>query len=301
MRVCYAPTFFYGHVKLRTIEAYLESVELYINVIGDLPIDKLTPENNICFVQALNKRNFANETIRKHCGHLNTIFFRMGPPGPRNRDAFGFLKEPPWIRPPRPFLKLPRDVLDVQVENLYRACAQTSACYQYPVYLDPYLRPKWWETLILFIVSTALRHGAVFGLTWENLDFGCHRIIVPATLDKCRRERIKPLHPFVLQGFRAIQCGDTVAGSLMPWIHSQRVLYQIWHAINDSAGIMPRLTLHDLKRYALQRAIRSGVDAVTLQMLGDHSSLKTATDYYVRGNLEQYVEKLILPGMEVVQ
>jgi len=62
---------------------------------------------------------------------------------------------------------------------------------------------------------------------------------------------------------------------------------------------MPHLTLHDLKRYALQRAVRNGVDATTLQALGDHSSLRTTTNHYVRGNLEQYVSEMILPGMEV--
>jgi integrase len=298
MRRWYAPAFFYGQLKIRTIESYLQSVELYLAHVGDLPLDQLTPHNNARFVQSLNKTGIANETIRKHCRNLNTIFNRMGPSGYRNRDALGLLHEPPWIRPPRPFLKLPRDILDGQVENLFRACSQTPGCFTFPKYLPEELRPKWWETLILFVITTALRHGALCQWTWDDVDFGRRRILISASIDKSRRERIKPLHPVVLQGFRAVQADDR---RLLPWPHGNKKFYGIWHEINEVAGIIPGLMLHDLKRYALQRAVRSGIDAATLQLLGDHSSLKTTVDHYVRGNLDRYIESVVLPGMEVVQ
>ena len=298
VRTCYAPTFLYGQVKLRTIDAYLESIELFLKYVGDLRLDQLTPRNTVKFVQILNKIGLANETVRKHCGHLNILFSKMGPVGHRNRDALGFLKITPWIKPPRAFLKLPREVLDAQVKNLYYACSQTSGCYEYPKYLDSALAPKWWETLIQLTITTALRRQALLGLTWNAVDYGSRSLRISTDIDKVGRERIKPLHPVVLQALRTIRSDSPF---LLPWIHSKKKFYEIWHEINETAGIMPRLTLHDLKRYALQRAERSGVDATTLQALGDHSSLQTTTNHYVRGNLEQYVIGMVLPGMEVSQ
>jgi len=59
---------------------------------------------------------------------------------------------------------------------------------------------------------------------------------------------------------------------------------------------MPHIMLHDLKRYSLQLAVRTGVDAATLTMLGDHAALKTTMDHYVRGNLEKYIATVRLPG-----
>ena len=130
VRTCYAPTFLYGQVKLRTIDAYLESIELFLKYVGDLRLDQLTPGNTVKFVQILNKIGLANETVRKHCGHLNILFSKMGPTGHRNRDALGFLKTTPWIKPPRSFLKLPKEVIDASIENLFRACSQTPSCFQ---------------------------------------------------------------------------------------------------------------------------------------------------------------------------
>jgi len=228
VRVCYAPTFLYGQVKLRTIDAYMQSVELFLEHVGDLPLSKLTPVNTCRFIQGLNKLGLANETIRKHCGHLNIIFSKIGPPGHRNKDALGFLKRSPWIKPPKAFLKLPKEVLDVQIENLYRACSQTPSCYAYPKYLDSALAPKWWETLILFATITALRRGALFGLTWSSVDFNGQRILVPSDLDKVGKERIKPIHPAVLQGFRAIQSDST---HLLPWEHSQKKFYEMGYRL----------------------------------------------------------------------
>jgi len=34
VRVCYAPVFFYGRLNIRTIDAYLQSVELYVKHVG---------------------------------------------------------------------------------------------------------------------------------------------------------------------------------------------------------------------------------------------------------------------------
>ena len=290
----HAPTFWYGRLKYGTIEDYVDSVKYFFKIVGDLPLEEITATNGSRFVLGLNGFGLANETVRKHCRNLNSVFSKMGPKGPRNREAFGFLTEPPWIKPPEGFLKLPREVFDVQVDKLFESCQETWSCYVYPGYLGLALRPRWWETLILFIVTTALRRGAVLNLTWDDVDLDRACVVIPSRIDKCRRERIKPLHPTVLEGFRAIQGGDH---RLLPWQHGAKRFYKIWHEMNEQAGLEPHLKVHDLKRYALQKACRSGVDAATLQMLGDHSSLQTTLDYYVRENFAQYVSEMELPGL----
>jgi len=116
--------------------------------------------------------------------------------------------------------------------------------------------------------------------------------VVPSNLDKCRSERRKPVHPEVLRLLTAIRFGEKI----LPWKHDLHKFDQILHRLNEIAGIMPHLTLHDLKRYSLQLALRSGVDPATLQMLGDHSSVRTTLDFYVRERFEDYVASVRLPG-----
>jgi len=292
LRMSYAPTFLYGQKSYRTIEEYVGAICKYIKYTGDPKLTELNAQNHAKFFQGVRSEKLSEHTIRKYCQHLNTVWSKAGPPGPRNRDALGYLKEAPWIRPPKPFLKLPREVLDSEADKLYEAISYCSDCYEYPKYLDMELRPVYWKAIILLVSTTAIRRKVVFNLQWKDFDIGYKYFVVPASLDKCRSERRKPVHPEVLRLLQAIRSEEKV----LPWRHDHHKLDQIFHRLNEIAGIMPHLMLHDLKRYSLQLACRSGVDAATLQMLGDHSSLQTTVNHYVRGNLENYVATVRLPG-----
>ena len=288
----HAPTFWYGQVSLGTIENYMISVERYLDIVGDLRLNQLTAANNARFVCGLRKLGQSLETERKHCRHMNSIFLKIGPPGYRNRDALRFLKEAPWIRPPQAYRRLPREISDSLADSLYDATDFCPGCQEFPVYLEPTLRHQWWKSFILLVMSTAVRFGVAMNLTWNDLDIGFKYFVIPAHTDKKKRERRKSLNAFVLQSLQAIRLND----KLLYWPHGEKKFYQIWHELNEAACIMPHVMPHDLKRYSLQLAVRSGVDATTLQALGDHSSLKTTTDHYVTGNLDRYVETIRLPG-----
>lgn len=296
VRVAIAPQFWYGILSPRTVAEYLRAIVLYVEILGDLRLNELNGFNNARFVQALQRKNMAVPTICKHVTALNGIFLKLGPPGPRNRDALSWLPEAPWIRPPQEYKKLPREVFDDEIDRLFKACAVCPNCYLRPKYLDERLRPRWWESIILLAASTALRRGVLFGLTWEDLDIPGSRVIVPNTLDKKKRERVKPLHPKVLQHLRAVQSGTD--RRLLPWSHGITVFGHDLTALNQTAGITHKITLHDIKRYAIQAAVRSGMDANTVMLLGDHSSFKTTQDHYARENLTRYVEKIWLPCMD---
>jgi integrase len=292
MRMSYAPTYLYGQKSIRTIEAYLDAVCKYIKYTGDPLLTELNPQNHAKFFQGVRSENLADQTIRKFCQHLNTIWSKAGPPGPRNRDALRYLEEAPWIRPPTPYRKLPREVLDSDADKLYNAIPFCSDCYAYPKYLDMGLRPVYWKAIILLVSTTAIRRKVVFNLTWDDFAINHTYFVVPAHLDKCRSERRKPVHPEVLRLLQAIQTGYKI----LPWKHDPHKFDQILHQLNEIAGITPHIMLHDLKRYSLQLACRSGVDPATLQMLGDHSTLKTTLDFYVREKFDNYVATVRLPG-----
>lgn len=296
VRIAIAPSFWYGFVKARTVQEYLRAITLYIELIGDLPINKINGFNNARFVQKVQQTHLKPWTIKKYIVCLNTIFSKLGPPGPKNRDAFGWLPEAPWIRLPTSYKKLPREIEDTEVDRLFKAAASCPECFDFPRYLDDRLRPRWWEALILLVSTTALRRGVLLGLTWEDLDIPGRKIAIPNHLDKCKSERIKPLHPKVLQHLRAIQSVDD--RHLLPWKHGNHKFDDIITALNEHAGITPKLTLHDMKRYALQSALREGADVSTIMLLGDHSSFKTTTQHYVRASLDNYVENMRLPGMD---
>ena len=296
----YAPTYWYGRVSVSTIKNYLTSVERYMEIVGDVPLKELTPVNNSKFLLGLRKLEQAVDTELKHCRHMNAIFFKLGPPGPRNRDALGWFPSPPYIRPPQSYKRLPRDIADSAVDSLYYTTDFCDGCQKYPGYLDPALRNQWWKAFILLITNTAVRINVALNWRWGHIEPGLKYLIVPPEIDKKRRERRKPLNPHVLQALRTVQgCQSLFPNEekLLPWTHGKKCFYDTWHELNETAGITPHIMPHDLKRYSLQLACRSGVDAATLQALGDHASLKTTMDHYVNGNLVEYALSVRLPGM----
>jgi len=292
VRFCYAPTFLYGQRSLRTINEYATSVGYDLKLVGDPHLAEIDPPKNAKFIHGLQAMGLSIETIRKHCRNLNAIWAKAGPPGRGNRDALRVVGEAPWIRPPEAYRRLPREIPDSFADALYHATEECSACFKYPTLLEKPLRPVWWRALISLVSTTAIRRRVIFNLTWDDVEIGRKFFIVPPEFDKCKTERRKPIHPDVLRLLEAVKISDYV----LPWTHGSKKFYESWHDLNETAGIMPHLKLHDLKRYSLQLACRSGVDVATLQALGDHSSLVTTTRHYVGGNLENYVATCRLPG-----
>ena len=218
VRMYHAPTFWYGQVSLDTIENYMISVERYLDIVGDLRLNQLTAANNARFVCGLRKLGQSLETERKHCRQMNSIFLKLGPSGPRNRDALRFLKEAPWIRPPQAYRRLPREISDSHADSLYDATDFCPGCQEFPVYLEPTLRHQWWKSFILLVMSTAVRFGVAMNLTWNDLDIGFKYFVIPAHTDKKKRERRKSLNAFVLQSLQAIRLND----KLLYWPHGEK-------------------------------------------------------------------------------
>jgi len=46
VRMVYAHTFLYGQRSLRTISEYVTSVEYYLQIVGDVPLDEIDPAKN---------------------------------------------------------------------------------------------------------------------------------------------------------------------------------------------------------------------------------------------------------------
>lgn len=289
LRTFYVPTQLYAQRNFRTSDSYLQSVSVYLEANGDIKIDDICLAAHARFFQFCKVTNLANETIRKHCRNLNVIFSSLGPDSRKNPDAFGFLQAAPWIRPPKAFHRLPKSIGDSPIDQLLAAVHLCPETHIFPKHLEEGFRPIYWKTLIEFVITTGLRRNAVFNLKYGDISADSKFISVQPEIDKCQRGRLKPLHSTVYNHLQIIR---TESPYLFPWTHGDKKWYEIWHKLNFTAKT--DLKLHDLKRYALQRAIRSGCDIATLQALGDHSTIQTTLRHYVTDNLVQYVNSMNL-------
>jgi hypothetical protein len=107
--------------KKSTRELYRQIVDLWIGEVDDLHLTEITPAHCAEFVTKMMNQpgragdKMSPETVAKYCRHLNTIFLKAAKPGYRNRDAFGFINDPPYCKPPKLYQRLPKEVSDRQL------------------------------------------------------------------------------------------------------------------------------------------------------------------------------------------
>jgi hypothetical protein len=110
VRVWYKPVYLIARdSRERNIEQVDETVALWVAITADPPIDQIDAWSCSHFVAGLKKRKgrkyptIGNNTIRKHCGAIQTILDLCGPPSRTNREGLGLLDASavPYVtRPP---------------------------------------------------------------------------------------------------------------------------------------------------------------------------------------------------------
>jgi integrase len=112
-------------------------------------------------------------------------------------------------------------------------------------------------------------------MKWVQVDVVRRSVRVPASIDKCGREREKPLHDQVVKLLLEIRGPQE---KVFEWPHSSRTWYRQWHAIQDAGDVMEHIRFHDLKRVAGVMFSATGSPWVVQHML-DHASLETSRHY----------------------
>jgi integrase len=92
-------------------------------------------------------------TANKHFRHLNHIFAKAGPPGPRNRDAIDVLDHCLWLQQKSIQKTLPRFLSMQQIASLYNAAPD-----------------DWWKALICCAYNLGYRRSTLLGTAAELVD-----------------------------------------------------------------------------------------------------------------------------------
>ena len=143
-----------------TRQIYDQVIQLWINEVGNSEIHKITPKECEDFV-TVSLQKVGAFTVAKYCRCMNALFLRMGTPGWRNRQAFGFVTNSPYCLPPKLQKPLPKLIQDCDIVKLIDALGDIK---DYPKCVDEQLRLAWWRTLVLFAFTTAVRRWVIFGL-----------------------------------------------------------------------------------------------------------------------------------------
>jgi integrase len=221
------------------------------------------------------KKPLSINTVRMYLENLRIILDRAGPPGPRRRDAAGYLKIVPWVRLPREKLGEPRVITDEVLARCYAVA-------------DKMLVPKlkgvspgaWWRALLVCGRYLGLRARTMFSLEFAHVQWDKRRLVLPAEIMKARKTLVLPMAAVVYEHLSAADF-RTDRRFVFDYSSSREQFRVDFHKLQTIAEILPQnqFGLHILRKTAITRMWAKSPAAA--QMLAGHGSPLITKLYYV--------------------
>jgi len=130
------------------------------------------------------------------------------------------------------------------------------------------------------VAITGWRNGEVRGLTWDRIDWTARRITLPKGSTKSKEGGIYPfggdpeMEALLHQQLWSKQRVERIYERVVPWVFHRpdgtqiRNLHTAWNGACARAGCAGKI-IHDLRRTAHRRLVRSGVpEKVAMELLG---------------------------------
>lgn len=114
-------------------------------------------------------------TVRTQLQHLMILLNKAGPPGPRNRDAAGFIAHSPWVKRPRAEESEPITVPESSINK----CYEGAVAMQTPR-IAGVCPGNWWRALLVVALNMGLRSRTLFALRVAWIDWEQRSIAIPA-------------------------------------------------------------------------------------------------------------------------
>ena len=285
-------SFYFSHYKpvrladaaRQTVETYELIVRRWVLLTGDPPLKEITTETLCRFRDCIARMagrdrvgRRSSASVYQFVKHIQWILDKTGPPGPRNRDAAGIIPQPPWIKPPRLDIQLPRTVSTEHLDALYRSCVSADKPRLPGTGIKP---PAWWRALLAVALGTGLRRGTLFKLRMEFIEWDKRLIIIPAGHLKARRPQIVCLSRVAIDHLRTIRTDREL---VFPWPHGENAFYREFRRLRALAGIKPS------DAFALQRIRKTTASLLwesspqAAQFALGHSTDRVTKAYYVAG------------------
>jgi len=287
----YLPNFLF-EATINTKNVYSTAVTRWAYLTGNPPIEEITSAMLVKFREALflvpGKRGLkcSSATVRNRMRTVQCLLDKCGPKGPRNREAFGFLKEVPYARAPRMEYKIPRTITEEQIA----ACYEAAACMDWP-WSEGVKPPAWWKALLVLAWNTGLRTGSILTMRMSEIDWAGHRAILPSRRMKSKRPQVIYLNEVTMDHLVAIR-GKGDRELLFPWPsprngksyrHTHDAFFRSFKKLQKIAGIPEDqyFGIHTIRKTLATRLWEQS-PAAAQYALG-HTGMDVTRQHYVDG------------------
>jgi|GEM_PF-1870559 len=137
------------------------------------------------------------------------------------------------------------------------------------------------ETFIRFLLETWGRLSEATGLQWPEIDLNGLSVTFLDT--KSHEDRHVELWPDsnLRNALRRLKAQTLLEGGPFAAYRDKPNLHKKWHRILEDAEI-PHITIHDLRRTGITRALLGGMAPIAVQRLAGHANIATTMRYYVQ-------------------
>lgn len=167
---------------------------------------------------------------------------------------------------------------------------------------------------VAFGLNAAMRHREILRVRYEQIDFGARRVFIPQAKAGEREQPITKALADALERQRAME--DDRDGWVFPTAipkqakagHRTNMARQFARAV-VRAGLDPdKVTPHTMRRTAITRLVKAGVDLPTIQRISGHKTLSMVLRYvHLHGNhidaaieaLDRKIPDTITPGLHI--
>lgn len=266
----------YSRPRLKDLESYREatrhSLKKPLLLIGELPVDRLTPAD-VGRVRDALRRELGPGTVKTYLDRLSIVLSW----GVRR----GLLPSNPCRDVERPRAPGSLDFLSYdEVRTLLSAASERTRT----------LSERMRSVAITIAVHTGLRKGELFGLRWTDLDLDTQRLTVARSFEeatksgKSRHLRIPSAILPVLTEWRSI-CPQTPGGTVLPIGRTgsrtacKGVMLALPELMQELGLRKVRHPWHLLRHTFASHFVMSGGNILALQKILGHSDLKMTMIY----------------------
>ena len=226
-----------GDAREKTRWAYATVLRHWRLLTGDPPVKEITTTTIARFRDALLKMRgrkrhllMSPNSVSTYQKHLQVLLDKLGPPGPRNRDAADVLVRVPWAKPPKEVEKIPRTITPQQLSD----CIMASVAMEVPK-VPGIKPPAWWRALLLVCWNTGLRIGTLLSMRMDEIDWRQNRLVLAAARMKSRRPMIVHLNPAAIVALQSIRTDREL---VFPWPSpDRRAFWRYLQKLEAAAGI----------------------------------------------------------------
>jgi integrase/recombinase XerD len=251
-------------------------------------------EHTSKFIQEMNRRNYAKNTIDNYVSCLNVFFGKSKKDHPKNineNDIKDFLSQFTTVNTQRNYQGAIKKFYEICLnqKNKFKNIPYARKDKKLPIVLSQDEVQKMFDVcenkkhkvILSLLYSCGLRVSELINLKWSNIDRS--RMVIYILKAKGNKDRQVMLSsniiPLLEDYWREYRTKEYILAGQKSEQYTSRSVLEVVKQLSNKAGINKRVYTHLMRHNCFTHMIESGIDLHFVQKLAGHEDIKTTLLY----------------------